>query len=160
MDTDWRMMADCFREAGSVAWSSFLPAETLGQLSPPDRWEIAVYKNQLEKDVLVLETEGLVIGFSVLRGSQDADASRGTGELDAFYTHPRFWGRGGGQALMAATLALAKEKKFERLTLWTEKRNLRPRRFYELVGWRSDGEERDRTVHGASISEVRYLLEF
>jgi GNAT superfamily N-acetyltransferase len=54
---------------------------------------------------LVSEADGgLVIGFAVLRLSEDADADPSTGELDLIYTAPSVWGRGVGRALMGAAL--------------------------------------------------------
>jgi GNAT superfamily N-acetyltransferase len=80
-----------------------------------------------------------------------------TAEIDAFYTHPRFWGRGAGLALMERAVELCDAARFTVLTLWTEERNARPRRFYELYGFRLDGAVREREVHGTFIREVRYL---
>jgi GNAT superfamily N-acetyltransferase len=153
-------MAECFQMSGSAAWADFLPRETLLKLMAPDRWEYAVYRNELEKNVLVVETEGRIIGFSIVRKSEDADALPLTGEIDAFYTHPHFWGMGAGTLLMDETVELAKKLGFKRLTLWTEERNSRPRRFYALAGWREDGAAREREVHGTAIRELRYLKEF
>ncbi|MEZ0326639.1 MAG: N-acetyltransferase family protein, partial [Fimbriimonas sp.] len=139
---DWPGIANCFGQAAVAAWGSFLPRETIRALSAPDRWQTAVYKGSVLNPVFVVETEGQVIGFSILRSSEDEGALPLTGELDAFYTHPHFWGQGAGTALMAETVSKAKELKFKRLTLWTEERNERARRFYFLDGWRESGEVR------------------
>jgi GNAT superfamily N-acetyltransferase len=157
---DWRAIADCFVSAGAAAWSEFLPDNAIRNLKPPDRWEYAVYKNTQVNNVLVVETEGRVIGFSIVRPSEDDDRLPLTGEIDAFYTHPHFWGMGAGTLLMEETIARAKEMGHRRLTLWTEERNVRPRRFYYLGGWREDGAAREREIHGTSIRELRYLKEF
>ena len=156
---DWRAIADCFETSGSAAWSEFLPREALLKLKAPDRWEYAVYKNQFEQNVLVVESEGRVIGFSMIRKTEDEGALPLTGEIDAFYTHPHFWGKGAGTLLMQESIELARKLGFKRLTLWTEERNARPRRFYFLAGWREDGATREREVHGAAIRELRYLRE-
>jgi GNAT superfamily N-acetyltransferase len=156
---DWPNIAICFDRAAVAAWGSFLPSETLRALKPPERWQYAVYKSSPLNPVLVVETEGQIIGFSILRPSEDEDALPLTGEVDAFYTHPHFWGQGAGMTLMEETIAKAKEADFKRLTLWTEERNERPRRFYHLAGWRDGVGERTREVHGAVINELRYLKE-
>ncbi len=156
---DWRAIALCFQRAGTAAWSSFLPPEALRALDAPDRWQTAVYRASPSNPVLVVESEGQVIGFSILHSSEDDDALPLTGELDAFYTHPQFWGQGAGKVLMEHTLKKAKELKFTRMTLWTEERNQRPRRFYQLAGWRYEGKSREREYKGAALQEVRYLIE-
>jgi GNAT superfamily N-acetyltransferase len=156
---DWPAIANCFAQAGVAAWGSFLPREFIRALSAPERWQSAVYKGSPLNPVLVVESEAQVIGFSILRPSEDEDALPLTGELDAFYTHPHFWGQGAGLTLMHETISKAKELDFKRLTLWTEERNERPRRFYHLNGWREDQGIRKRELHGAELTEVRYLKE-
>ena len=100
----------------------------------------------------------VVIGFVVFRPTGDSDALPATGEIDAFYTNPKIWGVGAGQALMDDALARLKQAGFSRATLWTEERNHRPRRFYELWGWHTDGTTRTREVRGTEINELRYWI--
>jgi GNAT superfamily N-acetyltransferase len=153
-------MQTCFVRAGAAAWADIMSADSLQKLQAPERWKDNIYTRSLENGVLVLEAEGLIVGFAVIRPSGDEDAQRATGEIDALYVEPRFWGRGGGRALMEACLAQMREARLERATLWTEERNARPRRFYELQGWRLDGARREREVQGSAIAEVRYMLDW
>jgi GNAT superfamily N-acetyltransferase len=157
MPTDWPAIGLCFQQAGARAWS-FLPEEALAGLEPADRWQDSIIDRSSEVGVLVLETEGLVLGFSVMRPSGDEDALRDTGEIDAFYVAPRLWGNGAGQELMHQSIGFLRLARFERATLWTEERNLRPRKFYELDGWRESG-LRERDFHGTPLREIRYMKE-
>ncbi len=127
-----------------------MPAPILADLSAPEGWHPAN-----GADVLVAEVDGNPEGFAVICVSQDADATGEVGEIDAFYTHPSVWGSGVGRALMSAAVKRLGELGFQEATLWTEHRNFRPRRFYELAGWTPDGAERRREWRDIDLLEVR-----
>ena len=140
-----------FVEAAQAAWAHFIPSEGLAGLVPPERWK--------RETVLVSESDGAgVVGFAVLRPSDDADADASTGELDLIYTTPSVWGRGTGRALMAAALDWFRGEGYRQATLWTAEPNERPRRFYEMAGWRVDGTRRTKTALGATFIECRYRI--
>ena len=86
-----------FAEAARTAWAHFIPPEELAGLSAPQRWRT--------ETVIVSEGDGDgVVGFAVLRRSEDDGADATTGELDLIYTSPSVWGRGVGRALMTSAL--------------------------------------------------------
>ena len=148
---DWPVMRRVFIDAGMAAWIHIVPAETLEQNQPPERWN-----PRYATDVLVADVDGAVAGFVYVRASQDSDATDDVGEIDSFYTHPSVWGQGVGRSLMAAAIARLRELGCSEATLWTEHRNDRPRRFYERAGWTLDGAERHREYRGTPLIEVRY----
>jgi GNAT superfamily N-acetyltransferase len=80
------------------------------------------------------------------------------GEIDACYVRPTLWGLGIGQALLAAGIEHVRASGFKEATLWTERRNHRPVRFYAAAGWRPDGAERHRTYGGTQLVELRYRI--
>ena len=124
-----------FLDAAQAAWVHFIPPEGLASLSPPQRWR--------SETTLVSEVDGReVVGFAVLRRSQDEDADLLTGELDLIYTAPSVWGSGVGRALMVAALDHLCAEGYREATLWTAERNERPRHFYERAGWSLDGAQR------------------
>lgn len=155
---DWAAIEEIFRAAGAAAWSHIFAAESLEFLSANERWRETIHSVRVDTGVLVAELQGRVIGFVVFRPSGDADALPATGEINAFYTNPKIWGVGAGQALMDEALARLGKAGFARATLWTEERNHRPRRFYELWGWHTDGATRTREVRATAIREVRYWI--
>lgn len=146
-------MCRVFIEAGQAAWVQILPANTLVDLSAPDRWHPAA-----GAEVLVAECAGDVVGFVCLRPSADEDAGPGVGEVDACYSHPSVWGRGVGRTLLSAAVARLAASGFREATLWTEHRNHRPLRFYRAAGWKLDGAERRRTFRGTELVELRHRL--
>jgi L-amino acid N-acyltransferase YncA len=152
-DDDWEAMRDIFTQAGRAAWTEILPAEALADLSAPDRWH-----PHRGEDVIVAQRAGEVVGFVCLRASTDDNAGPTTGELDACYVHPSVWGRGVGQALLAAAVTQLAASGFKEATLWTEHRNHRPLRFYRAAGWTLDGAERRRAFRGAELLELRHKV--
>jgi len=143
-------------DAGIIAWPHIFPPEVLAQLGFPERWATAVTNPAQRTHALVAELDGVVVGFAIVRPSADDDAPPETGELDGFYTAPAAWGRGAGQALMAAAIQALREDGFSSVTLWTATDNHRPRRIYERAGWRLDGTRRDRNLGGIAFEELRY----
>ncbi|HEV3484178.1 MAG TPA: GNAT family N-acetyltransferase [Vicinamibacterales bacterium] len=146
-------MRRVFVAAGQTAWNHILPAGTLADLSAPDRWHPGH-----GGDVLVAERAGDIVGFVCLRPSQDEDAGAATAEVDAFYTHPSVWGMGVGRALLTEAVARLAASGFREATLWTERRNERPLRFYHAAGWKLDGTERRRTFRGIELVELRHRV--
>jgi GNAT superfamily N-acetyltransferase len=100
-----------------------------------------------------------MIGFAITRPSGDDDASSSTGELDGFYVEPASWGIGAGRSLLAAATTTLRDAGFVAATLWTASENHRPRRIYEIAGWRADGADRHRVLGGVGFVEIRYRLQ-
>lgn len=97
-------------------------------------------------------------GFCFYGPSRDGED--GAAEIYALYVHPDAWRQGAGRALCehaerdAATLELAK------MTLWVLKGNEPARRFYERLGYASDGGERTNTrLIATPLEEMRYRKE-
>jgi GNAT superfamily N-acetyltransferase len=146
------------REAGITAWPHILPPEVIEQLSFPERWVEAVTAPPARTAVLAGELNGTVAGFAIIRPSADDDATPETGELDGFYVAPDAWGRGVGRALLTSALDRLRDQGFGQATLWTAVDNHRPRRIYEIGGWRLDGTVRHRQLGGFEFHEVRYRI--
>ena len=150
----WPDMVAAKIAAGMAAWVHFLPAELLEKRNPPDRWRDAI--SDPDQTVFVAEVDGVAAGFCHLRHSGDDDAQPETGELDSFYVHPDYWGKGVGRDLMAAALTRLAEMGFDEATLWTAELNHRPRRIYEVSGWGLDGGRRERSLERHDFLEIRY----
>jgi GNAT superfamily N-acetyltransferase len=146
---DWAAMQDLFARAGQAAWDHILDAETLADLAAPERWNPGASAN-----VFVSERQEQVIGFACVRPSADPDAEPIVGEIDALYVLPSEWGNGVGQALLTTGVRHLAVSGFKEATLWTERRNHRPLRFYQAAGWRLDGAERRRLFRGTELIEL------
>jgi RimJ/RimL family protein N-acetyltransferase len=155
---DLAAMARVKQDAGVAAWPHILPPDLIGQLPFLDRWSSAVTHPSPRTRVLVAEREGSVVAFAVTRPSSDDDADAQVAELDGFYAAPEVWGQGVGRELLAAAVAAMREDGFRHATLWTATDNHRPRRIYEIGGWRLDGAVRHRQLAGAEFDELRYRI--
>jgi GNAT superfamily N-acetyltransferase len=153
---DVSAMGAVLRAAAIAAWPHIIPIDVLSRLAFPQRFLEYFQREHPRVDVLVALLEEQVVGFAVTRPSADEDADDETGELDGFYTHPRVWGMGVGQALHDAALSRLQANGFQAATLWTARHNHRPRRFYEQAGWHADGVERTRAIEGSQFDELRY----
>jgi GNAT superfamily N-acetyltransferase len=155
---DLAAMVAIKHDAGAAAWPHILPRSVIERLPFPERWSAAVSSSDSRVSVLVADLESRVRGFALTRPSGDADAGLATGELDGFYTDPAAWGAGAGRALLAAAVVVLGEAGFRDATLWTAAENHRPRRIYEMAGWRVDGAQRDRILGDVVFVEVRYRI--
>jgi ribosomal protein S18 acetylase RimI-like enzyme len=142
--------------AGRVAWASFLDPEALAGIElPVDRWHDRLAAAGPDSAWLAIEQDEAV-GFALVRHEQCRPGE--PGELTAIYTLPRVWGRGVGRTLLARALDAMRASGCGEAVLWTEERNERPRRIYELAGWRLDGGRREREFLGHPIRELRYRI--
>lgn len=159
-DSDVEMMAAIYVNAARAGWAHIFDERSREALKPPvDRLRSELASTDPRQQVLVADREGRVIAFAFVRPCRDEDVdSVQVGELDQSYSDPLVWGQGVGRELMAAAIETLREGGFTEATLWTSKDNYRPRRIYEVAGWRVDGVTRDKAWHGASFRELRYRI--
>jgi GNAT superfamily N-acetyltransferase len=155
---DAEAMAAIYVAAARRAWSHIYGSDSLKTLQPPtERFRSEIGSGEQRHRVLVAERDDVVLGFAVVRPSQDEDADRGPiGELDMLYTEPSIWGVGIGRELLASAVNELRDAGFVEATLWTAEANHRPRRVYEAAGWRPDGAAREREWRGVGFRELRY----
>ncbi|HEY9104615.1 GNAT family N-acetyltransferase [Chitinimonas sp.] len=80
-------------------------------------------------------------------------------ELWALNVHPKGWGKGLAQALLAAVAEEARQLGATVLCLWCMEANLHARRCYELAGWQLGGQRRcNDWLTGMPLHELDYLL--
>jgi len=153
-------MAAIYVTAARQAWMHIYGEASLETLQPPvDRLRAEIASTDPRQQVLVVDREGRVVAFAVVRPSQDEDVdSSRVGELDSFYSDPSVWGQGIGRKLVAAVIEALRQSGFDEATLWTSVDNHRPRRIYEVAGWTLDGATRDKPWRGASFRELRYRI--
>ncbi|MEX2458210.1 MAG: GNAT family N-acetyltransferase [Actinomycetota bacterium] len=106
-------------------------------------------------------SDGSVIGFVALGPARDPSPAPNAGEVYAIYVEPDLRRRGVGRALLAHATGTFRSQGFGTGTLWVLRDNEPTRRFYEAMGWRFDGAEKDFELPGfedARVPEVRYVL--
>jgi GNAT superfamily N-acetyltransferase len=125
-------LAELQRDASVAAFAHIFPSELYP--FPLDavraRWAEAVENAQLT--VLVAEVDGARAGLAGGRREW----------LDGLYVRPEHWGRGLGRKLHDEVLDRLRAQRSPRCHLWVLEDNERARRFYEVLGWRENGDTR------------------
>jgi GNAT superfamily N-acetyltransferase len=152
---DARAIAEIRVETWRAAYVDVMPQTVLDGLDIDENerwWKQAIVAEGYA--AFIAEQHGRPMGFtSVGPCRDDADL----GELHTIYVRPSAWGTGAGRALME-TAVVWLGVRWSEAVLWVAEDNPRARRFYEVGGWRHDG-ERVETFYGVDVTEVRYRLD-
>ncbi len=143
--------------AWQVAYRGLLPADCLAGLRPEERvrqYDFASLDPARPRTLVTVEAD-TILGFATISPARDEDAA-GQGELCALYVEPDCWGRGIGQALVAAARDELHGLGFTRAVLWVLAGNARAEQFYRADGWNRDELQRPRQLWNVTVSTVRY----
>ncbi len=141
-----------------AAYRGLIPDVVLDGLRAEDRaqrYDFSHHDPLKPKTLVAIDHVG-ICGFATSSPSRDADLPD-HGELCALYVDPEYWGHGAGVALMKAARQQMVEQGFRGALLWLLAGNERASRFYEIDGWRADGERRTAEVWGLALNEVRMV---
>jgi GNAT superfamily N-acetyltransferase len=141
-----------------AAYPGMIPQDVLDGLSVEQRTQrwaellADISNGRSQRDVLFVNADDVVRGFSYAAPSDDDDASDAgnTALLHAIYLDQSAWGTGLGAALLEATINDLRSRSFTHATLWVIEANERARRFYEAHGWYADGSSK--TCFGMDVS--------
>ena len=141
-----------------AAYRALLPEEEIGKITVEQR--TAFWRGELARPgprkVDVAEDGAGVVGFCSYGPTRDNDAG-GAAEIYAVYVHPDHWRRGAGRQLCERAVRAAAERGHDAIMLWVVKGNDRACRFYERIGFASDGGARSNIRFLATpFDEVRY----
>lgn len=126
-----------------ASYGGLIPADVSGDQSLAARarhWRLWLRRSRAV--TLVARVDGAVVGFCALHPNPDGDAAGAAAEVVAIFVRPSHWRLGLGRRLGARMMAEAASHGFSDLVLWVLEPNDRARRFYESLGFRSDGKER------------------
>ena len=118
------------------------------------RWRSVIEQSRFQ--LMVQDVDGRIAGFICFGPSRDADAAASTGEVLSLHVDPEAWRGGHGRRLMEWAQAEARARDWPLVTLWVFRDNPRARRFYEAVGFMTDGVTHERIFDGMEVAEVRY----
>lgn len=108
------------------------------------------------EETYVAEQDGDVLGFLTLGKCRDQDVSReSAGEIWGIYLAPQYWRKGTGRLLSQQAETILASRGHSEVTLWVLEGNKQARKFYEAMGFRTDGATKEVNL-GALIPAVRY----
>lgn len=137
-----------------VAYAGIVPNDCLARLSEEKRTQS--WQQQLTDGrtiIWVAEKDGQVIGWVSGGASKDEDA-HGNSEVYAIYVSSRHWDCGVGRELMAKMESSLPDG--QSTTLWVLRDNQRAIRFYEKMGYRPDGTQKEIQLGGKDFFEIRF----
>ena len=154
---DARAIVDVRIASWRATYGPYVPAQAWDDLDPAamaERWSARLAAAAMTG--LVAEVDGRVAAY-VLYGPCRDDDLPAAGEIYALYAHPDHWSTGLGRALLPAAIeALARRP----IVLWVLENNARARRFYDIAGFRADGERKPADLlGGVQLPEIRYRLD-
>lgn len=119
------------------------------------QWEDWLSKASDRRLVLVAEDKGEVVGFAHAGPAADKDLAGKAGEIYALYLDPAHVGHGWGKRLMSGIEEYLRAAGFDQAALWVMVDNQSARDFYEHLGWKPDGSEKDQCM-GLPAPALRY----
>ncbi len=151
------MIAEIRIASWRAAYAGLMPQDLLDSMSVDNgaaRFEQSIAADPPGSALLVVEEQGSVRGFAAI--GPDRTAEPGRGELYAIYLHPAWFRRGAGSALMSEAVTRLRSWGHDVAILWVLEANQPARRFYEAVGWETDGRTKVDLGFGYSLVEVAY----
>ena len=147
---DEAALAGIIASSWKAAYTGLLPESVIEARNEARRVE--QFREDLprkEREYRLTLADGAPCGLSILAPAGLPD----TGELQAFYARPEFWGSGAAAVMMGDALARLREMGFSQVLLWVLRDNQRARRFYEKAGFFPDGTEK--SIYTPDILELR-----
>ncbi len=140
------------------AWERRLRARQidLGLSRPENELLVADVAVRSPERALTDHGERRVVGVATIGPERDSDVD-GRGEVWMINIIPDAWRQGVGTTLFGAATDRLAELGFETNVLWVVDGNDRARRFYERMGWTSDGTAKLESFGDALVREVRYV---
>jgi len=137
------------------AYRGLIPNNALDNIDYQARsemWSKAICESPSETVVAVVDKK--VVGFANFGSYRDESDVLKAGEIRAIYLLPELWNKGiGSQLLEYATEILKNE--CETVLLWVLDSNQQAIRFYEHHGFVQDGINKEETIWGAIVHEIR-----
>ena len=151
-------VAEVHVRSWQVAYRGLLPNQYLDALDPADRASRYTFGDMDpgQPQTTVAVDGDVICGFATVGPCRDEDMSS-AGELNGIYVHPDWWNRGVGRMMINDARERLVDKGFHEAVLWVLVGNERAERFYDMDGWRPDGQRRLVEVHGITVDEIRYL---
>lgn len=146
-------------EGWHTAYADIFPEEVLAAFTVElrrARWQEYLTEPD-DTQTWLAERGPEAVGFCSFGPCRDSDKGADSWEIWALYVAPGAWRSGVGEALTRRALKVARRLGKDEMTLWVLQENERGRRFYEAMGFETDGVTTTYEKGGESFPEVRYV---
>ncbi len=153
-----------YEESWKQAYRNIIPQDYLDSI-PAGAWCEAAFRPDMYS--LVMTDGNEIVGtasyckrrlFDGLPDETDFSVLKKAGEIISIYFLPQYTGKGFGTLLTQAVLAELKKTGYQNCCLWVLEENERARRFYEKMGFISDGISMEQEIGGKRLREMRYVF--
>jgi putative acetyltransferase len=111
------------------------------------------------EETYLVEQDGEVPGFLTVGACRDSDLDHvRTGEIWGIYVGSRHWRKGIGRFLCRRGEEMLRSRGHSVAVLWVLEKNVQARRFYEAMGYVSDGASKQVNL-GTPLTVIRYRKE-
>jgi len=139
-----------------VAYADIVPEEVFERRDVAYRTKrFREFLSRDEGETYLIERDQVVIGFMTIGASRDEGVDDASGEIWGIYLHPDHWRQGIGTSLFQAAQEHLRKLGCSQITLWVLEANGAARRFYEAMGFRTDGADKELTI-GVPLRAIRY----
>ena len=150
-------LARVYVEAWHKGYRSIIPDSCLQGLTVErraERFRESLTSNSEETYVAELKCQ--ILGFLTIGDCRDPDADhKATGEIWGIYLSPDYWRMGIGGFLSDQGESMLVSRGRSVATLWVLEGNHQAKRFYEAVGFKTDGATKEVNL-GTRLKAVRY----
>jgi GNAT superfamily N-acetyltransferase len=153
---DWHYLSLVHSKSYQDAYKGIIPDVFLDNFTVDKRAKY--YKESLREGIekiALIFMDKKAIGFIVIGKCRDNDLDDMYGEIWGIYLLKNYWGKGYGKRLINWGIDRIKEFGYYKTSLWVLKDNTNARRFYENLGFISDGAEKLIT-RGKELVQIRY----
>ena len=147
--------ADIHGRSWMFAYSDIVDKDIIENYSA--RWSF-VWEKMLENNTdthYVILDDDMIVGFTSINPSRDADAPDGMFELTGLYLDPDHIGKGYGKQAMDFVKHEAAARGYMAMSLWVLNQNNRAKLFYEKAGFIPDGTKKNSGL--GDTQEERYI---
>ena len=137
------------------AYRGLVPLDFLDELSD-EHW-IPRFR-RLGFQGFILSDDGKPVAVSTISPARD-EVMIGWAEINSIYVLPELFQKGYGTVLFKYVLEQLLEQGFQKVYLWVFEENIRVQRFYEKMGFRSNGDKKILTIADKDLVELRYVYE-
>lgn len=107
------------------------------------------------QETLLIELDGVVVGFANFGPARDDDLPPSVAEIYAIYLEPARWRRGLGSTVWRESCARLARRGFDEVAVWALHDNERALGFYRSRGLAPDGWLRSESERGQPVDQIR-----